>query len=108
MESILTNIKKLLGVEENDESFDPELVTHINSVLSRLTQLGVGPKDGFSINDKSAVWSDFIGARNDLNDIRSYTYLKVRLIFDPPQNSFLVSNIKEQCAEYEWLIEIRN
>lgn len=107
MESILTSVKKLLGVEEEDMSFDVEITIHINSVLSRLTQLGVGPKEGFSITDKTSVWSDFIGERKDLNDIRSYTYLKVLLIFDPPQNSFLVANVKEQCAEYEWLIEIR-
>jgi hypothetical protein len=102
MESILTSIKKLLGFEESYESFDPDIVTHINSVLMTLNQLSIGPPEGFSIKDKITTWVEFVGDRQDLESVKSYVYLKVRLLFDPPQNSFLVEAIKDQVKELEW------
>ena len=101
-DSILTSIKKLLGPEEEDTSFDLDITMHINSAFFNLNQLGVGPAIGFKIQDKTDVWTDFIGDRLDLESVKTYIYLKVRLVFDPPQSGFLVEAIKEQIKEYEW------
>lgn len=106
MDSILTSIKKLLMLDESYEHFDEDIIMHINSVLATLTQLGVGPPEGFSISDKSATWSDFIGDAKNLEAIRSYVYLKVRLLFDPPTSSALIDSINHQASEYEWRINI--
>ena len=90
MESILTSIKKLLGIDEDYKHFDQDLIMHINSVLMILTQLGVGPSTGFSIVDETATWKDFLGIDPRFESVRSYIYLKVRLLFDPPQSSALI------------------
>lgn len=106
MDSILTSIKKLLMLDESYEHFDKDIIMHINSVLATLTQLGVGPPEGFSISDKNATWSDFIGDAKNLEAVRSYVYLKVRLLFDPPTSSALIDSINRQASEYEWRINI--
>lgn len=106
MDSILTSIKKMLGIEESYEHFDADIVIHINSVLATLTQLGVGPESGFSISDKTATWSDFIGSATNLDAIRSYIYLKVRLLFDPPTVAAVLESMNRQASEYEWRINI--
>jgi hypothetical protein len=105
MESILTSIKKLLGPDETYDHFDPDIIIHINSMLMVLTQLGVGPAEGFSISDKSAVWTDFVPEKN-VEAIKTYVYLKVRLIFDPPQSSALIAAIEKQITELEWRINV--
>jgi len=102
MENILDSIKKLLGIDEADLNFDQELIMHINSVFMVLNQLGVGPVGGFKISSNEETWTDFVGARLDLESVKSYIYLKVRLLFDPPQNSFLVGSIEKQIEEHEW------
>ena len=107
MESILNSIKKLLGIEPDDTSFDQELIMHINSVFMVLTQLGLGPTAGFVITDASTEWNDYLSTRTDLESIKSYIYLRVRLFFDPPQNSFLVDSIKKQCEELEWRLNVQ-
>ena len=106
IESILISIKKLLGIVEEDESFDDELVIHINSVFFTLYQLGVGPK-GFSIEDETATWETFLEDREDLQAVRSYIYLRVRLMFDPPQMGYLVESMKKQCEEFEWRLNVQ-
>lgn len=106
MESILTSIKKMLGIAEEYEHFDTDLIMHINSVLFILTQLGVGPSSGFSIEDKTSVWSDFVPAGINLEAVKSFTYLKVRLLFDPPQSSAVMESIKQLINELEWRINI--
>lgn len=105
MESILTSIKKLLGPDEVYDHFDPDIIIHINSVLMILTQLGVGPDEGFYICDKNAVWTDFVPEKN-VEAIKTYVYLKVRLIFDPPQSSALIAAIEKQITELEWRINV--
>ena len=105
MVSILDSIKKLLGVSAEDKSFDDELILHINGALMVMTQLGVGPKTGYRIVDNTAKWADMIGGRKDLDLVVSDVYLRVRLIFDPPQNSFLVTSIQAMIKEYDWRIE---
>lgn len=104
--TILSDTKQLLGISQDDNSFDIELTMHTNSAISILTQLGVGPIEGFIIT-ADTPWTELIGDRKDLEIIRSYIYLRVRLIFDPPQNSFLVKSINDQCTEYEWRIKVQ-
>lgn len=106
MESILTSIKKMLGIVEEYEHFDADLIMHINSVLSILTQLGVGPSEGFSIKDKTASWNDFLSDSKNLESVKSYVYLKVRLIFDPPLTSSVTEAINRMISELEWRISV--
>lgn len=103
MDSILTSIKKLLGMEESYTAFDADIIIHINSAFFVLYQLGVGkdPSTPFSISDASSKWTDFID-EGQVDLVKSYIYLKVRLLFDPPQNSSLLSAMKEQINEFEW------
>ena len=107
MENILDSIKKLLGIDEADLNFDQELIMHINSVFMVLNQLGVGPVGGFKISSNEEVWTDFVSTRLDLESVKSYIYLKVRLLFDPPQNSFLVGSIEKQIEENEWRLQVQ-
>ena len=86
-DSVLTSIKKLLGIAEEYEHFDADLIMHINSVFSILTQLGVGPSKGFMIEDKNATWKDFISDESKYMLVKSYMHLKVKLLFDPPLSS---------------------
>ena len=104
VESILTSIKKLLGITEDYEHFDGELMIHINSVFAVLNQLGVGPNAGFVITDKSFVWKDFFNDDKTLEFVKTFVYLKVRLLFDPPQSSAVIEAINRQASEYEWRI----
>lgn len=106
MDSILTSIKKLLGVGEEYTHFDADIIMHINSVIFVLTQIGIGPVDGFSITSKDQTWGDFLQGRINIESVKSYVYLKVRLLFDPPNNSFLVEAIERQISEYEWRLNI--
>lgn len=104
MDSILTSIKKLLGITEEYEHFDTDLIIHINSVFSILTQLGIGPENGFSIIDDTSKWSDFLNDKYDkrLEMIKSYVYMKVKLMFDPPTNSSLLESMTRFTNEFEW------
>ena len=106
MDSILTSIKKLLGIAEDYEHFDQDLIIHINSVLSVLTQLGVGPSEGFSIDDENATWNDFIPEDKRLSSIRSYVYMKVKLLFDPPLSSSVMESMNRMISEFEWRLNV--
>ena len=106
MESILTSIKKLLGPTEEYEHFDTDLIMHINSVFSILTQMGVGPSEGFSIMDENDMWSDFIQGRPNIELVKSYVYLKVKLLFDPPSSSAVIESINRQISEFEWRLNV--
>lgn len=102
-ESILTSIKKLLGIDENYTHFDADIIMHINSVFSILTQMGVGPANGFSISGKGDTWSAFITDKpNIFSLVKSYVYMKVRLLFDPPLSSAAIESINRQISEFEW------
>ena len=101
-ESILTSIKKLLGIPEDYEHYDADIIMHINSVFMILNQLGVGPSNGFSITDKTAVWSNFISDNNNLEAVKSYVYMKGRLLFDPPLSSAGMECMKRMISELEW------
>lgn len=104
--SILTSIKKLLGIEEEYKHFDSDLVMHINSVFSVLTQLGVGPAEGFSIEDDSAVWTDFIPEKSKIECVKSYMHQKVKLLFDPPLGSAVIESMNRTISELEWRIMV--
>ena len=102
-ESILTTIKKLLGINEEYEHFDQDIIIHINSTLMTLRQISVGPEDGLIITDKSVTWRNLLGDdANKLGATQSYVYLKVKLIFDPPQNSFTIDAMNKTANEMEW------
>lgn len=102
MESILTSIKKLLGITEEYDHFDMDLIMHINSVFLILTQLGIGPKEGFIIEDDSAEWTDFIQDPTKLQAVKSYMFMKVKLLFDPPLSSAVIESTNKMIAEFEW------
>jgi len=100
--SILNTTKKILGIAESYTAFDLDIITHINSAFSTLTQLGVGPSTGFIIEDANPVWADFIGDDLQLNSVKSYVFLRVRLLFDPPATSYLITAYEDQIREMEW------
>jgi hypothetical protein len=100
--SILNSVKKILGISEDYTAFDIDIITHINSVFSIITQMGIGPSEGFFIDDVLSEWSDFTSSSNLYNMVRSYMYLRVRILFDPPNNSFFLSAMEKQIQEYEW------
>lgn len=106
MESILTSIKKLLGIEEEYTQFDADIIMHINTVFLNLTQLGVGPVEGFFIEDDTAIWEDFIGDSNQLQAVKTYVYLKVKLLFDPPLSSSVTESMNRMIAELEWRLNV--
>lgn len=107
-ESILTSIKKLLGISEEYTQFDNDIIMHINTVFMNLTQLGVGPSAGFYIEDDSTSWSDFVDIENNapLQAIKTYIYLKVKLLFDPPLSSSVIEAMNRQIAELEWRLNV--
>lgn len=106
MESILTSIKKLLGITEDYEAFDTDIIIHINSALMVLNQLGIG-EEGFTIDSSSETWDDFLGKSENVNAVKTLVYLRVRLAFDPPANSFVTSAIQEMIKEYEWRLNVQ-
>jgi hypothetical protein len=101
-ESILKSTKKILGLDENYTPFDLDVITHINAAFSILDQLGVGPDGGFMIEDDATVWGDYEAPPNQLHLTKTYVFLKVRLLFDPPTTSFLIEAMNNQIKEYEW------
>jgi hypothetical protein len=105
-ESILTEIKKLLGIGDEDTSFDKDVIIHINSAFFSLTQLGVGPSTGFRIADKTKTWGEFAADETLVAGVKDYVYMKNRLIFDPPQTGYLVDAIKSQIEELGWRLNI--
>lgn len=107
MESILTSIKKLVGIDELDEHFDPDVIMCINTAFSTLNQVGAGPITGFSITNEHEVWSDILGVSTVLlGFIKTYIYLKAKLVFDPPQNSAMLESINKMIGEAEWRIQV--
>ena len=103
-ESILTTIKQMLGITEDDESFDPVIIGNINTVLADLNGLGAGPSEGFLIKDDRAKWYDFTQGNPKLANIVTYVYMRVKLMFDPPQSSAVITSFERQIKEFEWRI----
>lgn len=101
MDSILDSIKKLLGIQPEYRVFDVDLIIHINTVFVFLNQIGIGPQEGFFITDETTSWDDYM---TDINQalVRTYMYLRVRLMFDPPGSGILVDSINRMLSELEW------
>lgn len=106
-DSILDSIKKILGMPPDYDAFDTDLVIHINSVFGILAQLGVGPEDGFSISDNTTLWNAYLNNSKNLEMVKSYVALKVRLIFDPPTIGAVMDALKEQIRELEWRLNVQ-
>lgn len=100
--SILISIKKTLGIEPEYTHFDPDIILNANSVLMTINQLGIGPTSGFLITGEGETWSDLLGDRTDLEGVKMLIYLKVRLLFDPPTNEYVVLAMERQMTELEW------
>lgn len=106
MDSILTHTKQLLGMTEDYEHFDVNVISHINSAFMILTELGVGPEEGFRIEDESAIWEDFIPADNKhFEAVKDYIYLKCKIVFDNLSPA-LIASYKEVIKEYEWRFNV--
>lgn len=107
MESILTSTKKLLGIAKDYTHFDTDIIIHINSAFAILTQLGVGPSEGYSIESERPIWSDFISSDDKrFQMVKTYVYMKVKLVFDPPTNSSHLQALKDAVDEYEWRLNV--
>lgn len=107
MDSILTTVKKMLGIAEDYDAFDMDIVIHINSVFADLAQMGVGPSEGFMIDDASALWVDFTTDNMLLNAVKSYMKLRVQLLFDPDSvGSSTLASYERQIQQWEWRLNI--
>lgn len=104
--SILTSVKKVLGLDESYTAFDVDILMHINTVFSVLTQIGIGPTDGYMIEDATPTWDAFIGTDNRMNSVKTYVYLRVRVMFDPPTTSFVIDAMAKQIQELEWRLNV--
>lgn len=105
--SILNDVKKVLGIEPDYDVYDVDVLMHINSAFSTLSQLGVGPQQGFGVDDATAVWTDFLETEHpEYRALKSYVYLRVKRLFDPPQTGYLDTAIKEQIQELEWRLNV--
>lgn len=101
-DGILASIKKMLGLDEDYHAFDTDVIIFINSALMTLQQLGVGPVNGYSITDASDTWSSFLQSDMMLEGVKEYVYICVRIIFDPPTNSFVMDALQKKKEELEW------
>lgn len=108
MDSILTSIKQMLGLTETYQPFDAEITMHINSAFVVLSQLGVGPKKPFFIRGAEETWNDFFGTDyQKIEMVKSYMYLKVRLLYDPPSTGVLHEAMERQISEFEWRLNVQ-
>lgn len=107
MDSILNSIKKLLGIPIEQENFDTDIIIHINSVFAVLHQIGVGPSTAFKITGDDDMWDSFTGTNLNIEDVKTYMYLRVRLLFDPPLSSSVLAAMERTVAELEWRLLIQ-
>ena len=101
--SILNSIKKLLGIDQKYTQFDTDIIMHINSVFMVLNQLGVGPANGFRITGPDQKWEDYITDNDNLDAVKTYIHLKVKVVFDPPLNS----TVMEAHKQIEWRLNVQ-
>lgn len=106
IESVLLSVKHQLGVGDDDNAFDEDLINCINMALNTLTQLGLEPKEGIRIFDENDTWDDVIGDDLRLETIKTYIFMKVKMAFDPPQSGGLIDVYKSQIAEMEWRLNV--
>lgn len=106
MDSILLTIKKMLGIEAEFDGFDIDIITALNTAFMSLNQLGVGPATTFVLTGIDETWADFLGTSTNIEGIKSYLFLKARLLFDPPANSFAITSMENQIKELEWRLNV--
>lgn len=104
MDSILNTVKKSLGIDADYAAFDTDILMFTNAVLANLNQIGVGPDNGFQIEDADATWDELLGSDPRLNNVKAWVYLKVRLLFDPPATSFGIAAMENMAKELEYRI----
>jgi len=105
--SILDDVKKVLGLDPSYTAFDLDIIMHINTVFSGLNQMGIGPTAGYMIQDNSPTWYAFIGDDVRLNAVKTYVYMRVRMIFDPPPIAAVIDATKEEIQKLEWLLSVK-
>lgn len=105
MDSILVSIKKLLGIDASYSAFDADIIIHINTAFAVLSQLGVGPSEGFMIEGEDESWDEYITA-NNFSMVKTFVYLKVRLAFDPPSSTALIESMQRTLDELTWRLEV--
>lgn len=106
-DSILDLTKKALGLDAEYDVFDTDIIMHINSTFFTLNQLGIGPDETFAIQNKDQKWSEFLGERKNFNAVKTYMYLRVRLLFDPPSTSFAITAMEKQAEQLEWRLNVQ-
>jgi len=106
-DSILDSIKVTLNLDPENTDFDQQILLFVNGVFSDLTQLGIGPDSGFNVPDASVIWQDFMEDDPRLNSVKTYVYLRVRVLFDPPSTSFVLDAMNQQIQELAWRINVR-
>lgn len=106
-QSILKSTKQILGFDADDAGYDLDILTHINSAFDTLEQLGIGPDGGYSIEDDTATWDEYLQGDKRLNSVRTYIFLKVRLLFDPPTTSFHLDALQKQIEQIEWRLNVK-
>lgn len=104
--SILQDVKQMVGQEWDDDTFDIDIINHINTVFFTLQQIGVGPAEGFEIDDETTLWVAYLGGNKNLNAVKSYIYARVRLLFDPPQTGPLMDSLQKQIDQLEWRLQV--
>lgn len=105
--SILNNVKKVVGIDVNNPDFDVDILIYINMAFFTLNQLGIGPATGYAIEDASPTWDAFIGSDLRLNSVKAYVCLRVRLVFDPPTTSYMIDSMKQLVQELEWRLNVK-
>lgn len=105
--SILRSVKKILGLEPSYTVFDQDVMMFINGAFSTLTDLGVGPANGFAIDSATNVWSEFLGDITQLSSVKTYIHLRVKMVFDPPTTPYVIAAFEKQISELEWRLNVR-
>ena len=106
-EGILTSIKKMLGIDDNYIPFDVDVLIHINSAFMTLCQMGIGPKEGFNVTGYEEIWGDFLTNKVMLGGVKTWVYLQVKMLFDPPANSFVMDAYKTQAEQILWRLNVQ-
>jgi hypothetical protein len=106
-DSILDSVKKVCSLSPDYTPFDDVIILHINTVFTTLSQLGIGPDSGFSIEDNSTTWDAFVGQDLNLNSVKTYVSLQVRMYFDPPTTSFVIDAMNKQIQELGWRLNVK-
>lgn len=109
MDSILNTVKKFIGFDADYTAFDSDIILLINSELSTLFQAGVGPQDhAFRITDSTATWSDFMGTKTNIESVKDFISIRVKMVFDPPQNSFVMEAYKAKADELLFRLNVED